>query len=80
MKCWTLILYKFLQCLFVCLFVCHVFVTMVTHPYISAKNKDDDTTLSGYDPLRLPSTSMMSRMSLSSKYPVGNPQRPPHTQ
>ena len=30
----------------VCLWVCHVLVTMVTHPYISAKNKDIETTLS----------------------------------
>ena len=50
---------------------------MVTHPYISAKNKDIDTKLSGYDPWSLPSTSMTSRMTLSSNSPVRNPQRPP---
>ena len=41
-----------------CSSVCHVFVTMVTHPYISAKNIDNDTKLSGYDPWCLPSTSI----------------------
>ena len=25
-------------------------VTMVTHPYISAKNKDNDAKVSGHDP------------------------------
>ena len=73
------ILYKFLQCLFVCLSVCYVFVTMVTHPHISAKNKDNDTKLSGYDPWGVPSTSMTSGMTLSSKSPVRNPKRPPST-
>ena len=70
------ILYKFAKCLYVC---CHIFVTMVTHPYSSAKNKDIDTKLSGYDPWGLPSTSIRSRMTLSSKSPVRNPQRPPST-
>ena len=32
----------------VCVFVCNIFVTMVTQPYISAKYKDKDTKLSGY--------------------------------
>ena len=32
------------------------FFTMSTNPYISAKNKDKDTKLLGYDPLGLPST------------------------
>ena len=49
-------------------------VTMVTHPYISAKNKDNDTKLSGYDPWGLPSTSIMSWMTLSSMSLVSNPQ------
>ena len=48
---------------------------MTTNPYISAKNKDNDTKLSGYDPWGLPSTSRMSWMTLSSMSPVGNPQR-----
>ena len=34
------------------------------HPYISAKNKDNDTKLSGYDPWGKPSTSKSSRMTL----------------
>ena len=33
------------------------FVTNVTYPYNSAKNKDIDTKLSGYDPWGLSSTS-----------------------
>ena len=42
----------------VCLMsVSHVFFKITTNPYISAKNKDNDTKLSGYDPLGLPSTS-----------------------
>ena len=63
----------------VCLCVCNVFVTMVTYPYISAKKKDIDTKLSGYVPWGLPSISMTSRMTLSSKSPVRNPQRPRST-
>ena len=63
----------------VCLFACHVFVTNVTQPYISAKNKDNDTKPSEYDSWGLPSTFMMSRMTLSSQSPVRNPQRPPST-
>ena len=55
------------------------FFTMITHPYISAKNKDNDTKLSGYDPWGLTRSSMSSRMTLSSKPPVRNPQRPPST-
>ena len=49
------------------------------YPYISAKNKDNDTKLSGYDPWGLSRSSMSSRMTLSSKSPVRNPQRPPST-
>ena len=48
-----------------------------TNPYILAKNKDNDTKLSGYDPWGLPRSSMLSRMTLSSKSPIRNPQRPP---
>ena len=71
---------KFLQCLLsVCLCVCNVFFTMVTNPYILAKNKDNDTKLSGYDPWGLPRPSMLSRMTLSSKSPIRNPQRPQST-
>ena len=44
--------------------VCDVFVTMVTHLYILAKNKDNDTKLSEYDPWGLPTTSSMSWMTL----------------
>ena len=47
--------------------------------HISAKNKDIDTKLSGYDPWGLPSTSIMSWMSLSSKSLIRNPLRPPST-
>ena len=61
------------------LYVCHVFVTMVTQHNISAKNRDNDMKISGYDPCGPPSTSMMSRMTLSSKSPVRNPQHPPST-
>ena len=63
----------------VCLFVHDVFVTMVTHPYISAKNQDNDTKFSGYDPWGLPSTSIRTRMIMSSKSLVRNPQGPPST-
>ena len=73
------ILYKFLQSLSVYLRVRYIVFTMVTHPYISAKNKDIDTKLSGYDPWGLPSTSTTSRMTLSSKSPVRNNQGPPST-
>ena len=45
--------------------------------YISAKNKDNDMKLSGYDPWGLPRSSMLPRMTLSSKSPIRNPQRPP---
>ena len=68
-------------CLFVCLFVClsvsYVFVTMVTQPYISAKNKDDDMNLSGYDPSHQMLPSKTSWITLSSMSLVRNPQRPP---
>ena len=70
------ILYEFVLCLSVC---CNVFVTMVTHPYISATNKDNDTKLSGYDPWGLPSTSKTSGMTLSFKSLIWNPQRPRST-
>ena len=63
----------------VCLSICYVFVNMVTHPCISAKNKDNDRKLSGYDPWGLTRSSMSSRMTLSSKSCVRNPQRPPST-
>ena len=52
---------------------------MVTHPYISAQNKDNDTKLSGCDHQGLPRSSMMSRMTLSSMSPVRKPQHPPST-
>ena len=64
-------------CLYVCLYV--TFCENVTYAYISAENKDNDTKLSGYVPWGLPSTSIMSWMTLSSKSPVRNPQRPPST-
>ena len=41
--------------------------------YISAKNKDKDTKPSGYDPWGPPRSSMVSRMTLSSKSHVRNP-------
>ena len=44
-----------------------------------SSNEDSDTKLSEYDPLGLRSTSMASRMILSSKFPVRNPQHPPST-
>ena len=47
--------------------------------YISAKNKDNDMKLSGYEPWGLPRSSMLPRMTLSSKSPIRNPQRPPST-
>ena len=50
---------------------------MVTHPYISAEKKDNDTKLSAYDPFNIPSTSITSMMTLSKKYPVRNHQHPP---
>ena len=49
------------------------------NPYISSKNKDNDTKLSGCDPWGLPRSSMLSRMTLSSKSPIRNPQRTPST-
>ena len=62
------------------MFVCMShFVTNVTYAYISAKNKDNDMKLSEYDPWGLPSTSMTSTMTLSTKSPVRNPQCPPST-
>ena len=66
---------KFLHCLSVCV----PFFTMKTNPYISAKNKDNDTKPSGYDPWGLPRSSRLSKMTLSSKSHVRNPQRPPST-
>ena len=56
---------------------CEVFVTLVTHSYILAKNKDNNTKVSGYDPLSLSSTSIKSRATLSSKFVVRKPQFPP---
>ena len=50
---------------------------MVTHPYISAKNTDNDMKLSVYDPLGLPSTTITLWMTLSSKSLIRNPQCPP---
>ena len=47
--------------------------------YISAKNKDNEMKVSGYDPWGLPRSSMLSRMTLSSKSSIRNPQRPPST-
>ena len=55
------------------------FFTKTTNLYISAKNKDNDTKPSGYDPWGPPRSSMVSRMTLSSKSPVRNPQCPPST-
>ena len=43
-----------------------IFVTMVTHPYISAKNQGNDTKLSRYDPLGLPSTSITPKLNPTS--------------
>ena len=52
----------------VCLSLClSVSLLPWTHPYISAKYKDNDTKLSGYDHGGLSRTFMMSRMTLSSK-------------
>ena len=50
-----------------------------TNLYISTKNKDNDTKLSGYDPWGLPRSSTLSRMTPSSKCPVRNLQCPPST-
>ena len=47
--------------------------------YISAKNKDNDTKLSGYDPWGLPRSSMTSRLTPSSKSQIRNHQRPSST-
>ena len=66
-------------CLYACMSVCHVFFIMTSNPYISAKNQDNDTKPSGYDPLGLRRSSTRSRMTLSSKCPVRNPQCPPST-
>ena len=55
-----------------------MFVTIVTNPYVSAKNKDNDTKLSGYGPWGLLSTYITSWMTLSPKSPVRNPQHPPN--
>ena len=55
------------------------FEKKTTNPYISAKNKDNDTKLSGYDPWGLPRSSMLSRMTLSSECPIRNPQHPKST-
>ena len=49
------------------------------HPRNSAKSKDNYTKPSGNDPWGLPRSSMLSRMILSSKCSVRNPQRPPST-
>ena len=66
--------------LYVCMLsICHVFVTTVTYLYISAKNKEMYTKLSGYDPGGLQRTLETSMMILSSKSPVRNPQCPPST-
>ena len=72
---------KFLQCMSVCLSdVCLLrFFTKTTNLYISAKNKDNDTKPSGYDPWGLSRSSMLSMMTLSSKSPDRNPQHPPST-
>ena len=56
-----------------------LFFTKTTNIYISAKNKDNDTKPSGYDPWGPPRSSMVSRITLSSLPPVRNPQRPPST-
>ena len=45
------------------LYLSDVFLKKKTNPYISAKNKDNDTKLSGYDPWGLPRSSMLSRMT-----------------
>ena len=47
---------------------------MTTNLYISTKNKENDTKLSEYDPRSQPRSSMLSRMTLSSKCPIMNPQ------
>ena len=60
----------------VCLSV-RFFFTKTTHFYISAKNKDNDMKPSGYDPRGLSRSSLSSRMTLSSKCPIRNPQHPP---
>ena len=67
--------------MYVCMLsdVCDVFFTKTTNIYISAKNKDNDTKPSGYDPWGPPRSSMVSRMTLSSKSRVRNPQCPPST-
>ena len=62
-----------------CLSLCHVFFTKTTNIYISAKNDDNDTKPSGYDPWGPPRSYMVSRTTLSSMSPVWNPQCPPST-
>ena len=49
------------------------------HPYISAKNKDSDMEISGYDPCILPSICIMFWMTLLSLSLVRNPQCFPNT-
>ena len=48
-------------------------------PHISAKKKDNDMKLSGYDCWGLTRSSMTSWLTLSSMSPVRNPQCPPST-
>ena len=54
-------------------------VTSIRNPCISNKYKDNYTKRSGYYHGGLPCTFMMLWMTLSSKAPVRNPQRPPST-
>ena len=61
---------------FVCLWVRYIFITMVTHPYISAKNKHIDTKLSGYLSWGPSMWYSVSVTTLSSKSPVRNPPNP----
>ena len=65
--------------MYVCLSVCDVFLTKTTNLYISTKDRDNDTKSSGYDPWGPKRSSMMSKMTLSSKSRVRNPQCPPST-
>ena len=66
-------------CMNVCMSVMMFFFTKTTNIYISFKNKDNDTIPSGYDSWGPPRSSIVSRMTLSSKSPVRNPQGPPST-
>ena len=50
-----------------------------SNAYISADNEDNTSKLPGYDPWDLQTTSIMSRMTLSSKSPIRQPQCPPST-